>query len=247
MVEFDRVSRRHGSFRLALNDVSFRLARGQCVLLQGPHGAGKTTLLRLVAALDTPSSGRVVVAGRDLATLQPRLRPALRQSMGIVLQEPRLLDDRSVLDNVMLPAQVAGLARAESVARAQAALVRCGFDAAEAGRASPAVLSGGDRVRVALARALVNRPALLLIDEPLAQLDSDAARAVIALLVQFAAAGVSVLVASRDERALWPVGTQRWSLHDGRLELPAIADAPVTVTPAAASAHGPVTLQAVAR
>jgi cell division transport system ATP-binding protein len=247
MVEFDRVSRRHGSVRLALNDISFRLARGQFVLLQGPHGAGKSTLLRLVAALDAPSSGRVMVAGRDLATLKPRLRPALRQSMGIVLQEPRLLDDRSVLDNVMLPAQVAGLGRAEATTRAQAALARCGFDAAEAGRASPAVLGGGDRVRVALARALVNRPALLLIDEPVAQLDSDAAHAVIALLAQVAAAGVSVLAASRDERALWPASTQRWSLNDGRLELPALADAPVTVMPAAASARGPITLQAVVR
>lgn len=247
MVEFDRVSLRHGSFRLALNEVSFRLGRGQFALLRGAHGAGKTSVLRLVAALDAPGSGRIRVAGCDLATLKPRARAVLRQSMGILPQQPLLLDDRSLLDNVMLPAIVVGLDRAQAQSRARAALARCGLDPQDAERTAPARLAGGERMRAALARALVNRPALLLIDEPLAQLDSDASRAVIALLVQFAAAGVSVLVASRDERALWPVGTQRWSLHDGRLELPAIADAPVTVTPAAASAHGPVTLQAVAR
>lgn len=241
MVEFDRVSLRHGSFRLALNEVSFRLGRGQFALLRGAHGAGKTSVLRLVAALDAPGSGRIRVAGCDLATLKPRARAVLRQSMGIVPQQPLLLDDRSLLDNVMLPAIVVGLDRAQAQSRARAALARCGLDPQDAERTAPARLAGGERMRAALARALVNRPALLLIDEPVAQLDDAAAAALVTLLAQFAAAGVSVLAASRDARELWPEAVQRWSLNDGRLELPALVDAPASAPPA------PATLQAAYR
>ncbi|MCU0952355.1 MAG: ATP-binding cassette domain-containing protein [Burkholderiaceae bacterium] len=241
MVEFDRVSLRHGSFRLALNEVSFRLGRGQFALLRGAHGAGKTSVLRLVAALDAPGSGRIRVAGCDLATLKPRARAVLRQSMGIVPQQPLLLDDRSLLDNVMLPAIVVGLDRAQAQSRARAALARCGLDSQDAERTAPARLAGGERMRAALARALVNRPALLLIDEPVAQLDDAAAAALVTLLAQFAAAGVSVLAASRDARELWPGAVQRWSLNDGRLELPALVDAPASAPPA------PATLQAAYR
>jgi cell division transport system ATP-binding protein len=217
MVELASVSRRHGAFRLALADISLSVARGEFVVLRGTNGAGKTTLLRLIAALDAPTHGSVRVAGQDLARLKPRAIPVLRRSLGIVPQDLLLLDDRSVLDNVMLPALAAGLPRSEAAARGQAALGRVGLEAAECARLRPAVLGGGDRQRAALARALVNRPALLLADEPTAQLDSTQAAAVIALLDQFAAAGVTVIVGSRDERAAWPARARLLPLRDGRL------------------------------
>ena len=218
MIEFDRVSCRHGSFRLALADLSFTVGRGEFVVLRGTNGAGKTTVLRLIAALASPSHGTIRVAGQDLARLRPSAVPVLRQSMGIVPQDLLLLDDRSILENVMLPARVAGLSLAEAQARARAALDRVGLDPAECSRLSPAMLGGGDRQRAALARALVNRPALLLVDEPTAQLDAAQSAAVLALLDQFAAAGVTVVVGSRDERAVWPDRARQWRLRDGRLQ-----------------------------
>jgi len=217
MIEFDRVSRRHGAFRLALADVSFSVARGEFAVVRGGNGAGKTTLLRLVAALDAPTDGRVRVAGQALAMLKPRAIAVLRRSMGVVPQDLWLLDDRSVIENVMLPALAAGLSRRAAGQRAQAALERVGLDPAESAPLNPAALGGGDRQRVALARALVNRPALLLADEPIAQLDDAQAGAVLALLARFAEAGVTVLAASRDGRALWPSSVRQLHLRDGRL------------------------------
>jgi len=218
MVEFDRVSRRHGAFQLALADLSFAVQRGEFVVLRGTHDAGKTTVLNMVAGIDAPSSGIVRVAGQDVSRLRPRALRVLRRSLGIVPQDLLLLDDRSVLDNVMLPALAAGLSHGPAKLRAQAALEQCGLDPAGVAALRPAALSGGDRQRLALARALVNRPALLLADEPTAQLDSGQASALVALLGRFAAAGVTVLAASRDERWLWPATARQLRLHNGRLQ-----------------------------
>lgn len=217
LIEFDRVSRTYGSFTLALGEVSFRLQRGQFAVLRGPHGAGKTTLLRLAAGLEPPSSGRIRIAGQDLSALGPHALAMLRRSIGIVPRERLLLDDRSVLDNVMLPARVAGMWASEARERACAALARVGLDPADAARRLPVSLGSGDRERISLARALVNRPALLLIDEPTASLDRATAVALLALLTSFAAAGVAVLAASRDDRELWPSGVLRWPLSGGRI------------------------------
>jgi cell division transport system ATP-binding protein len=217
LIAFDRVSRTYGSFTLALSEVSFQLLRGQFAVLRGPHGAGKTTLLRLTAGLEPASNGSIRIAGQDLAALGPRALAGLRRSIGIVPRDRLLLDDRSVLDNVMLPARVAGLWTSEARERACAALARVGLDPADAARRRPAVFGSGDRERIALARALVNRPALLLIDEPTATLDRATAVALLALLGGFAAAGVAVLAASRDDRELWPSGVLRWPLSGGRL------------------------------
>lgn len=217
LIEFNRVSRTYGSFTLALSEVSFRLQRGQFAVLRGPHGAGKTTLLRLAAGLEQPTSGRIRIAGQDLSDLGPRVLAMLRRSIGIVPRERLLLDDRSVLDNVMLPARVAGMWASEARERACTALTRVGLDPADADRRMPAAFGSGDRERIALARALVNRPALLLIDEPTASLDRATAVALLALLTSFAASGVAVLAASRDDRELWPSSVLRWLLSGGRM------------------------------
>lgn len=217
MVEFDRVGRHVATLRSSVDDVSFSVQRGEFVLIQGGNGAGKTALLRLAAGLEQPTRGRVRVAGQDLAGLRPRAMALLRQSLGVVPQDLWLLDDRSALANVMLPALACGLTRRAAAERARAALARAGLDPEQAERDDARSAGGGERQRIALARALVNRPALLLVDEPLAHLDTSCAAAIVALLAQFAAGGVTVLAASRDERALWPPGVRRVQMRAGRV------------------------------
>ncbi len=214
LVAFDHVTKRYGAFRLALSDVSFAVGRSEFVLLSGPSGAGKSTVLRLIAALELPSSGRVVVAGEDVARLRPRALSFLRRSMGIVLQDPMLLDDRTVLDNVMLPALASGLPAPQAEERARAALARVGLDALTA---RPQELSGGEQQRAALARAIVNRPALVLVDEPTAHLDSASAAGIVRLLEQFAVAGVAVILASHGESVVAPARARTIRLDNGRV------------------------------
>jgi cell division transport system ATP-binding protein len=217
LVEFDHVSRQFGSFRLALADVSFLVGRGEFVLLTGPSGAGKSTVLQLVAALDAPSSGTVRVAGQDLGRLRKAAVPLLRRSMGIVLQDPMLLDDRDVLANVMLPALVTGVAPAEARTRARTALERAGLAAEALWSARPRALSGGEQQRAALARAIVNRPALVLADEPVAHLDEAAAAGIFATLAQFANAGVTVLIATHAVPSVLTLTPRVLALAEGRL------------------------------
>lgn len=214
LVVFDHVTKRYGAFRLALSEVSFAIGRSELVLLAGPSGAGKSTALRLIAALEVPTSGRVVVGGEDIARLRPRAVPFLRRSMGIVLQDPMLLHDRSVLDNVMLPALASGLPAPQAEERARAALTRVGLDAFAA---RPQELSGGEQQRAALARAIVNRPALMLVDEPTAHLDPASAAGILQLLEQFAVAGVTVIVASHGESIVVPARARTIRLDRGKI------------------------------
>ena len=195
MIVFDHVTKRYGD-RTVIEPLSFVITRNEFVLLSGRSGSGKSTLLRLIAALERPTAGAITVAGERLADIKPRTLPYLRRSIGIVPQELRLLDDRSALENVALPAAVAGLPRRESLSRAATALRRVGLDDFDA-RALPMRLSGGARQRVALARALVNRPSLLLVDEPLSHHDDPSTAPLMHLLEQFAGVGVTVLFASR--------------------------------------------------
>lgn len=199
MVAFDRVVLRHGA--TTLRPLSFSVARSEFVVISGAAGAGKSTVLRLVAALEQPEAGRVTVAGSTLAGLRGRALLHLRRSMGIVTQMPLLLDDDSVLHNVAMPAAAAGMGWRAACERAATALLRTGMDAADH-VLRPAQLSGSARQRVALARALVNRPALLLLDEPAAHLDGAAAADMMKLLDQFAASGVTVLMACAQPSAL---------------------------------------------
>jgi cell division transport system ATP-binding protein len=213
LIAFDRVDKRYGQ-RAVLSQLTFSIARSQFVLLTGPSGAGKTTVLRLIAALEAPTSGSILVGGEPLARLKPRMLPLLRRSMGIVLQDPMLLNDRSVLQNVALPCLAAGLGWQEAQARAVQALQRTGLDEA-ASRVRPRELSGGEQQRAALARALVNHPALLLVDEPTAHLDQAAAMHVVKLLEQFVVAGVTVVMASHGETVPVPARARMISLAGG--------------------------------
>jgi cell division transport system ATP-binding protein len=216
LVSFDRVSKRYNGGREALSDATFTLGRSEFVLLSGPSGAGKSTVLRLICGLEAPSSGRVTVAGEDIARMRRKALPFLRRSLGVVLQNLLLLNDRSVLDNVALPALAAGLSRAAARERAQAALSRVALDPALA-RVPPNALSGGEQQRVALARAIVNRPALVLADEPTAHVDEQGASELLQLLEQFAIAGVTILMATHGETVALPARARVMHIDAGRV------------------------------
>jgi cell division transport system ATP-binding protein len=205
MIEFKNVSKTFtaaskptAAVPFALKDVSFQIEAGELVFVAGHSGAGKSTLLRMIAGLDQPTSGQVQVQSADIGRLPRSALPYLRRHVGIVFQEQKLLFDRSVLENVRLPLLVTGHSAADATQRAQAALQKVGL-AANVAQANPAALSGGEQQLVAIARALVNRPAILLADEPTANLDRDTAVRVIEAMRDFVRVGVTALISTHDE------------------------------------------------
>lgn len=185
--------------RRVLEDLSFSVGRGEFVLLYGNTGSGKSTVLRLLAGLERPVYGEVIVAGDRVDRFNAAQRRWLRRSMGIMVQEGLLLEDRSVHDNVMLPALAAEESYSEARNRAMLALEKCGI-ARLAGQL-PRELSAGQRQLVSLARAVVNRPVVILADEPVAHLDRTNARTLLDLLGAFVEAGVTVVTASHERIA----------------------------------------------
>jgi cell division transport system ATP-binding protein len=200
MIEFQSVSKKYSADALALSDVSFDIAKGELVYLAGPSGAGKSTLLKMIAAVERPTSGRVVVNGQDIGKLKKAGVPFLRRNLGLIFQQHRLLNDRSILANTMLPLIVSGASTAQAEQRARAALDKVGL--LDRAKAMPLELSGGEQQRVAIARAIVNRPQIILADEPTANLDRAAADRVIDALHVFHAAGVTCVISSHDEQIL---------------------------------------------
>jgi len=199
MIEFQSVSKKYSDSAdtLALSDVSLNIAKGELVYLAGPSGAGKSTLLKMIAGIERPSSGRVLLNGQDVGSIKPRGLPYLRRKLGLILQEQRLLMDRSVLANVMLPLVVTGAAGDDAEKRARAALGKVGLLSKAA--SMPLSLSGGEQQRVAIARAIVHRPQVILADEPTANLDRDSANLVLSTLKAFHGAGVTCVVSTHDE------------------------------------------------
>lgn len=214
LIEFDRVRKAFGAAPPVLREASFTVGRGEFVVLTGSNGAGKSTVLELITGAVAPDGGRVAVAGEEPARLRGAALGALRRAIGIVPQDPRLLADRSVPENVMLPLLVDGLPRKQAAERARSALARVGL-AVDA--SVPAQLSASARQLTALARAIVNRPAVLLVDEPTAILDAAAAAELLRLLEQFSRAGMAVLMTSHDESAPLPPTARRLQLAEGRV------------------------------
>ena len=199
MITFDHVSKRYPGGHDALRQVSFTVGKGEMVLLTGHSGAGKTTLLRLAAAIERPTAGTITVGGQNVSRLGNRGIPYLRRNFGLVFQDHKLLHDRSVFENVVLPLRVTGFAAREAASRVRAALDKVGLLARE--RDNPVALSGGEQQRVCIARAIVHRPAILLADEPTGNLDADNARNIVALLDVFRQVGATILVATHDAEA----------------------------------------------
>ncbi len=216
IIEFDHVCKRYeGSFD-ALHDINFTLDRGEMAFLTGHSGAGKSSLLRLIALIERPSSGRLLVYGKDLSKVKPRQVPFLRRNVGIVFQDHCLLEDRTVFDNVALPLIVSGqLEYAEMARRVRAALDKVGLLNKE--KMNPQRLSSGEAQRVGIARAVVNRPPLLLADEPTGNLDPELSAEIMTLFQQFNQVGVSVIIASHDLALIARMRKRVLTLKDGRL------------------------------
>ena len=204
MIEFHNVSKKYSVDATALRDVTLNIDKGELVYLAGPSGAGKSTLMKMVAAVERPSSGRVVVFGQDIGKIRKAGIPFLRRNLGLIFQHQRLLNDRNILANTMLPLLVTGAPKAQAEQRARAALDKVGL--LERAKAHPLELSGGEQQRVAIARAIVNRPQIILADEPTANLDRVAADKVIDALRAFNAVGVTCVISTHDEQVLDKAG-----------------------------------------
>ena len=215
MVSFSAVAKRYPGGQEALKDVSFSLQAGELAFLTGRSGAGKSTLLKLIAAIERPSSGSVLVNGQNVGALKRAAIPYLRRNIGLVFQDQKLLYDRSVYDNVMLPLAFSSHAPKEAARRARAALDKVELLKKE--KANPIQLSGGEQQRLAIARAVVNRPALLVADEPTANLDAESAARILDIFVEFNQVGVTVLIATHDQGLIARYGKRVLRLEGGRL------------------------------
>jgi cell division transport system ATP-binding protein len=216
MIRFEQVTKRYPGGHTALDAFDCDIERGEMVVLSGHSGAGKSTVLRLLAVLERPSQGRVLVGGEDVSALRRAALPWWRRSIGLVMQDQRLLFDRSAFENVMLPLSISGHPPREAAARVQAALERVGL----AGRdtSMPVELSGGEQQRLSIARAIVNRPQILLADEPTAHLDDAYARDIADLFRSFNDAGVTVLLTTHDDALFAGHAPRRLVLSQGKLQ-----------------------------
>lgn len=213
MIRFDRVSKRYPPGVDALSNLSFEVAEREMVLVSGHSGAGKSTLLRLVAAVEQCTSGAVLVGGQNVGALARAAVPYLRRRIGLVFQDQKLLFDRTVFENVMLPLSIAGFPRRDAAQRVRTALDKVGLANRE--KALPIMLSGGEQQRLAIARAVVNRPTLLLADEPTAHLDKETAADVARIFHEFHQVGVTLLIATYADD-LFPAA-RRLQLDHGKL------------------------------
>jgi len=216
MILFEHVTKRYPNGREALTGVTFRVDAGELVLLTGRSGAGKSTVLKLIALLERPTRGTVLVAGKNLGALGSRHIPPYRRSIGVVFQDHRLLLDRPVFDNVALPLVVAGCSLKEIDKRVRAALDQVGLLGHE--RMLPVELSVGEQQRVGIARAVVSKPSILICDEPTGNLDRDLAIEVMRLLKRFQSVGVTVVVATHDVQIVHELGARTLVLEGGRIE-----------------------------
>jgi len=215
MIAFERVSKTYPNGQMALKDVSFQLPAGRLAFLTGPSGSGKSSLLRLIPQIDRPSSGKVLINNMDIARVGAWRIPRLRRHIGVIFQNPHLLNEWSVFDNIALPLRVQHYPREEIVRRVRAALDKVGLFERE--QARPLELSGGEQQRVNIARALVARPSIILADEPTGNLDPELSFEIMRLFMQFNAAGVTMLIATHALDLIDAFDAPRLLLRDGRL------------------------------
>ncbi|CUA87195.1 MULTISPECIES: cell division ATP-binding protein FtsE [Pseudidiomarina] len=215
MIKFEQVSKTYPGGFQALNNVSFHLEPGEMAFLTGHSGAGKSTLLKLISMMERPTAGRVLINGHDLKRINVRQIPYVRRDIGMIFQDHRLLMDKTVLDNVALPLLIEGYSMQEARKRVQAALEKVGLG--DKLRHYPMMLSGGEQQRVGIARAVVNKPPLLLADEPTGNLDPKLSSEIIKLFEDFNRVGVSVLIATHDLGLIARLRYRTLTLRDGRM------------------------------
>jgi cell division transport system ATP-binding protein len=215
MIHFDNVSKRYPGSHEALNQVSFRLPKGKMAYLTGHSGAGKSTLLKLIAIIERPNRGQIILDGVNISNISNRRIPYVRRNMGIVFQNQNLLYDRPVFDNVAMPLVIQGYRHREIQKRVRAALDQVGLLKKE--KSAPVTLSGGEQQRVGIARAIVHKPALLLADEPTGNLDPGLSLEIMKLFARFNQVGTSVLIASHDLDLIQQMDAPVISLKNGKV------------------------------
>ena len=214
MIELQNVSKHYPGNRIALSSLNLAMEQGEMAFLTGASGAGKSTLLKLIAAIERPTRGQVLIDRRNISRVSKRKIPALRRGMGMVFQNHHLLYDRNVFDNVSLPLQIAGYVQADIKRRARAALDKVSLLDKEL--VMPITLSGGEQQRVGIARAVVNKPVILLADEPTGNLDPELSAEIMRLFADFNQVGVTVLVASHDLDLITRMDKRIIRLQNGR-------------------------------
>ena len=215
MIQFDGVSKRYDTGHEALKRVSFNLEQGDMAFLTGHSGAGKSTLLKLIMMMEKPSQGQVLVGGQNLVQLGRKHIPYHRRKIGVVFQNHQLLFDRSVFDNVAMPLIIAGYDHREIGRRVRAALDKVGL--LEKEKHNPITLSGGQQQRVGIARAVVNKPEILLADEPTGNLDPELSAEIMYLFEQFNHVGVTVLLATHDLSLIATMKHRMITLREGEI------------------------------
>ncbi len=215
MIRFDQVSKRYPEGHDALSRVSFELAEREMVFLTGHSGAGKSTLMKLIIVMERPTQGQVFLDNTNLNRIPRRKIANVRRSVGVVFQNHQLLFDRTVFDNVALPLTVAGYTHREVGRRVRAALSKVGL--ADKERQNPITLSGGEQQRVGIARAVVNKPPVLLADEPTGNLDPTLSQEIMGLFSEFNQVGVTIMIATHDLDLVRRMGKRELQLDHGRL------------------------------
>jgi cell division transport system ATP-binding protein len=216
MIVFDRVSKRYPNGHEALSGASLRVEAGEMVFLTGRSGAGKSTVLKLIALLERPTRGTVLIGGKNTGSMKGRHIPAFRRGVGMVFQDHKLLPERPVYDNVALPLVVAHTPLKEIDKRVRAALDQVGLLGKE--RALPLELSVGEQQRVGIARAVISKPPLLIADEPTGNLDADLALEVMRLFKRFQEVGVTVVIATHDMHLVHELGLREITLDNGHIQ-----------------------------
>lgn len=215
MIKFDQVTKRYPGSNDALKNVSLSIDAGELVFVTGHSGAGKSTLLKLIAAIERPTSGTVLIANQNISKLKDSAIPFMRRKFGLVFQDHKLLYDRNCFENVMLPLRINGVSANEANKRVRAALDKVNLLHKE--KVMPISLSGGEQQRLAIARAVVSRPAILIADEPTGNLDANYATDIMAIFHAFHQVGVTVIIATHDALGMSAQQTRVLNLNQGEL------------------------------